>query len=323
MTMSHGGAVLALDFGGSKHAAALWRPHASRFAAYRRVTAPSEGTADADIAAMVDLARSIQGDDPPAAIGVAFGGPVAADRRTVTRSHHVSGWEHRPLAAELEAALGAPARIENDGNAGALGEHAFGAGRGRAALLYVTVSTGVGGGLVLDGKLWRGSRGTAGEFGHVLADPSGPVCVCGRHGCVESIASGQALAAEARDALQRDPSIAPRLYEHCGHDPTRIDARTLASVAPDEPFAATLLARSGAAIGRAIGAVANLLDPGVALLAGGVTRAGEAFWAPLRCAAQAHMMPEVTCTIQSAALGDDAPLWGAVALACARTGRVT
>ena len=142
--------ILALDFGGTKLSAAGWRAGES-FAALERHSKPPGADAAYDLRAMLELAESVMAGAAPEAVGVSFGGPVRAEVGVVRLSHHVPGWEELPLAARLGARYGVPVRIDNDANAAALGEYRYGAGRGCHSLLYLTVSTGVGGGWVLKG----------------------------------------------------------------------------------------------------------------------------------------------------------------------------
>ena len=119
-------------------------------------------------------------------------------------SHHVAGWENIPLKDLLEEEFGVPVSVDNDANVAALGEHRFGAGQGYDSLFYITVSTGVGGGWILNGKPWRGTSGMAGEIGHMVVDPNGPVCLCGKRGCVERLASGPYMAQNVREILENE-----------------------------------------------------------------------------------------------------------------------
>ena len=137
---------------------------------------------------MLRMARGLLTQVPGrlVAIGVSFGGPVDAARGLVRLSHHVPGWEEIPLAEQLRAEFGAPAAVDNDANVAALGEWRFGAGQGAASLLYVTISTGIGGGWVLGGRIWGGADGMAGEIGHMIVRPGGAACACGRRGCTEA-----------------------------------------------------------------------------------------------------------------------------------------
>ncbi|MBI4790623.1 MAG: ROK family protein, partial [Chloroflexi bacterium] len=194
--------LLALDYGGTKLSAAITASGEREWRALERVQSPAGKDAQYDQETMLALARQVLGGRRPAAIGVSFGGPVDAKRGRVILSHHVRGWDDTPLRDQLQSTFGAPVSVDNDANVAALGEYRFGAGRVGARyaspLLYVTVSTGVGGGWVLDGKIHGGADGMAGEIGHTIVDPQGPVCICGRRGCVEIIACGPAIAREAR-----------------------------------------------------------------------------------------------------------------------------
>ena len=170
----------------------------------RRTPAPPQADAQSDVATVLRLADEVLAGEKPAAVGVSFGGPVDAPNGIVRLSHHVPGWEDFPLRERLQAHFGVPVNIENDANVAAFGEYRFGAGQGCSSLLYVTVSTGVGGGWVLDGRIWHGADGIAGEIGHTVADPAGPECLCGKRGCVERFASGPYLAqVDARCARRR------------------------------------------------------------------------------------------------------------------------
>ena len=200
------GLCLALDFGGTKLAAGLvnWRTGEVLRQA-RCATVGSRGARGqiADMLGLVEGELGLAGAGRPAidAVGVSFGGPVDTGRGIVLQSHHVEGWEGLPLAAELGATFHCPVYLENDANAVALGEYRYGAGRGARTVVYITVSTGIGGGIVLEGELWRGSHGVAGEVGHMVVRPGGPLCTCGNRGCLESLASGPSIARRAREAL--------------------------------------------------------------------------------------------------------------------------
>jgi len=308
--------LLALDFGGTKLTAATLAAGDRTWRRHERCFTPPDGDAATDWREMLALARSVLADDRPAAIGVSFGGPVDFNRGLVRLSHHVPGWENVPLAARLTAALGAPAAVDNDANAAALGEARYGAGVGVADLLYVTVSTGVGGGWILGGHPWRGAAGLAGEIGHTVVDPAGPQCLCGKRGCVERLASGPYLAADARAALAADRGAGPLLWQRVNGDLAAITGRTVAeAAAAGDPLAAGLIRRSGHSLGVGLGNALNLVNPARILLGGGVTKSGADWWAAVRSAARATALPEFEFEILPAGLGDDAPLWGAAALA--------
>jgi glucokinase len=308
--------VLALDFGGTKHTAGLTRRGERAWLATAREFAPGHATAADDLEIMLRLARGLLEGRRPGVTGVSFGGPVDFYSGTVRLSHHVPGWENHALALRLETELGAPAWVDNDANVAALGEFQFGAGQGCESLLYMTVSTGVGGGWVLKGHIWRGHDRMAGEIGHMVVEPGGPECVCGKRGCVERIASGTNIALQAREWLAAQPQRGGKLREMVKQDISAVDARTVAQAAAQgDDLAWEALARGARALGTGIGNAANLVNPQRFVLGGGVTKSGERWWQAVRAAARATALPEVQVEIVPAALGDEAPLWGAVALA--------
>ena len=307
---------LVLDFGGTKHTAAVIVAGEREWRACRRAFSPPGADAAYDRATMRALAGELLAGERPAAVGVSFGGPVDARTGTVRLSHHVPGWENTPLRAILEAEFGAPASVDNDANVAALGEHRFGAGQGTESLMYITVSTGVGGGWVLNGQPWRGAEGMAGEIGHTVVDPHGPVCLCGKRGCVERLASGPYIAQRAREWLEAQPERGQVLRELAGHDLQAVTAQLVSQAAAQgDGLAWEALEVAAWALGVGIGNAANLVNPQRFILGGGVTKAGERFWEVVRRVARQTALPEVHFEVVPAALGDDAPLWGAVALA--------
>ncbi len=331
--------ILALDFGGTKLTAALfgleeapakaakgaksakevsswrplptWRSLREPLPFYflldlRRVLTPDGANAAYELAAMLALARDLLAGRAPAAAGVSFGGPVDFAAGVVRLSHHVRGWEGVSLRDRLAVEFGCPVAVDNDANVAALGEHRYGAGRGLSDLMYITVSTGVGGGWILGGRPWRGHEGMAGEIGHTVADPAGPPCLCGKRGCVERLASGPYMAA---DYVAQAVSLP-------GREGTAINGRDVAErAATGDALAREIRLRGAWALGVGIGHAANLINPQRFILGGGVTKAGAAWWAEVRRSAAATALPEVHFDIVPAALGDDAPLWGALALA--------
>ncbi|MEX2540984.1 MAG: ROK family protein [Trueperaceae bacterium] len=315
------GALLALDFGGTKISAALTESGSKEWLALERRLSPVGADATSDQRIALELAGEVLGGRRPAAVGVSFGGPVWAESGAVKLSHHVPGWEGVALAERLKGEFGVPVAVENDGIIAALGEHRYGAGRDVSSLLYLTVSTGVGGGVILDGRIWHGADGMAGHIGHLRLEPDGPPCVCGSRGCLESIAAGPAIAAEARRRISLAPHAGSVLLELAGDDPATVTAWHVAEAATaGDPLALAVMERAAAALGIAIGSAANLLNPDRILVGGGVSKSGDGLWKTMRRLARETAMPEVSLHLAPAGLGDDAPLWGAVALAEDLTG---
>lgn len=325
--------ILGLDFGGTKLAAGLVDPASGAVVARASGPTPAGG-AEAGMAAMLDLARALLSSDqgpgtkdemlsspvvggrwPMVGVGVSFGGPVEADGRTVRLSMHVPGWEGLALADRLERVFGAPAAIANDGDAAGLAEYRFGAGRGVRHMLYLTVSTGIGGGVIVDGRLHRGERAWAGEVGHMVLKPDGPPCPCGRNGCLESLASGLSVARAARGRLQRrratDVAAGSALDALV---PEAITARDVAdATARGDPLAREIWEEAMGWLGIGIASAANLLDPGRVVLGGGLTRAGALLFDPVRrVVAQRALDPAIE--VVPAALGDDVGILGGAAL---------
>ncbi|NEP90793.1 MAG: ROK family protein [Okeania sp. SIO2C2] len=308
--------ILALDFGGTKLAAAVLNAGERNWQDYQKTFSPPHASAQTDIEIMQTISHNLLKGEKPAAIGVSFGGPVDATTGTVRLSHHVKGWENIPLKQILETEFNSPVIVDNDANVAALGEHRFGAGQGYDNLLYITVSTGVGGGWILNGKPWRGVQSMAGEIGHVTVDPEGPICLCGKRGCVERLASGPYIAQQVREKLQYQPKEGQILRSLVNNDLEAITAREVSEAAiQGDKIAIKAIELAGWGLGVGIGNVANLVNPKRFILGGGVMKAGELLWETLQRVARETALPEVNFEILPAALGDEAPLWGAVALA--------
>ena len=226
---------------------------------------------------------------------------------TVRLSHHVPGWEDTPLRNQLQAEFGVPAAVDNDANVAALGEWRFGAGQGCASLLYVTVSTGIGGGWVLAGEIYSGADGMAGEIGHIVVRPGGAECACGKRGCLEIEACGTALARKMRErgaAVGRPTQAAEPIT---GESVSR-------AARQGDPLAQEVMDDAACMLGTGLGGAINLMNPQRIVLGGGVTKSGERWWRSVRETARAHALPQMRVDIVPAVLGDDAPLWGAVTL---------
>jgi len=308
--------ILALDFGGTKHTAGIVESGATQWSAREQVFSPPNADARYDLDTVLELGRRLLGEAQPVAVGVSFGGPVDAATNTVRLSHHVPGWENLPLGKILEDEFHAPVQIDNDANAAALGEYRFGAGQGFVNLFYITISTGVGGGWILNGHAWRGTDSMAGEIGHTVVDPRGPECLCGKRGCVERLASGRYMAQDARQRLYENVLQESSLRELCNGNLESIDGAMISQAAAlGDKLSIELLERSARGLGVGIGNAANLVNPQRFILGGGVTKSGERWWQVVRETARQTALPEVQFEIIPAALGDDAPLWGAVALA--------
>ncbi|MDR5675949.1 MAG: ROK family protein [Armatimonadota bacterium] len=301
-------AAVAVDLGGTWIRAGRVSPAGAVMEAVRVPTPQTGPEAVAD--AIGELVRRL-GPLPPGRVGVAVPGPLSVREGVVFEPPNLKGWRDVPLRGMLEERLGRPVVLENDANAAAVGEWWCGAGRGSRHLVYVTVSTGVGGGLVLDGRLYRGATDTAGEIGHVLVDPEGPVCSCGRRGHLEGIASGPAIARWVHERIREGrPSVLAT-----GRP---FSAREVAEAAEaGDALAREAFERAGRYLGWTVAGLLNLLNPEVVVIGGGVARAGRWLFDPLREAAReaSFERPWQAARIVPAALGDRAGLVGAAYVA--------
>jgi glucokinase len=303
--------VLAVDVGGTKLATAVVDA-AGAVAGHVEVPTPPADAETIFGALGAAIARSLAaaGAAPAglAGIGVGCGGPMRYPQGIVSPLN-IPGWRDFPLRARLAAAYGLPTVVDNDAKAMALGEYWRGAGQGCRALLGMVVSTGVGGGLVVEGRLLHGAQGNAGHVGHVIVAPSGPRCACGARGCVEAIASGPSIARAAAAALRRGQ--APVM----AGGPLTAEAVAAAARAGD-PLAGALFARAGRALGRGIASAAALVDLDRVVVGGGVSQAGALLFDPLRAelARRARLSFTRDLPVVPAALGRQAGLVGAAAL---------
>jgi glucokinase len=308
--------LLGLDFGGTKLTAGLALAGESELLARRQSPTPAEAGPRRVFEEMARLARSLGAGWPPAGVGISFGGPVDPERGLVRTCHHLPGWEDAPLIHWAEKEFGVPAAMDNDANVAALGEHRFGAGRGCDHLLHVNVGTGIGGGIVLHGQVYQGATGMAGEIGHMVVQPGGALCTCGRRGCLEALASGPAIAREARERLGREPGRGQTLLSLVGGKAERITAQAVSEAAAQgDELAREVVAHAARMLGLGIANAINLINPTRVTIGGGVVKMGPAWREGVLAAARADAMPDCPVDIVPAALGDDAPLWGAIALA--------
>jgi glucokinase len=312
---------LGVDLGGTKILTALVGEGGEVLARARAAT-PQDGPAavmDA-IAATVEDACRAGGVEvrEVAAVGAGAPGPLDPVSGVVFQPPNLAGWRDVPLRDLLVARFGLPSIVENDANAAALGEHWVGAGAGVDDLVYITVSTGIGGGLILRGRIYHGVSGTAGEVGHMVIDPSGPRCPCGRRGCLEALASGTAIGRAAREAVAAGRPTA--LAALAGGGLTAAEVARAAS--EGDAVAREVYARAAAALGAGVTNLVNLLNPAMVVLGGGVMRAGELLLGPVRriVRQEAFDRPGAVVQIVPARLGDDAGAVGAAAVARARGG---
>jgi glucokinase len=247
---------------------------------------------------------------------VGAAGFVSADRRSVYFAPNLR-WGDEPVAVLLQKAIGLPVVVENDANAAAWAEFRFGAGRGAPDQLTVVLGTGIGGGLILDGELYRGGHGVAGEIGHVGLVRGGLPCPCGRRGCFEQYASGRALQRQARAAAAA--GSAPSLLEAAGGDPEAVTGTMVTEQAEaGAQDALALLDDYADALGVGIASLVSVLDPGLVILGGGVSDAGEVLLGPVRAAVGREVAGgdrRPLTELRIAALGNDAGLIGAADLA--------
>lgn len=311
--------VLGIDIGGTKVAAGLVDSAGAIVSRHRGPT-PAAGAAAAGLQAVCDVAAAALATSAGRrvrAVGICAPGPVDPRAGVILNPPNLPHWHNVPLVAEAEQRLGLPARLENDANAAALAEALWGAGKGAASLFYVTVGTGIGTGVVLDGKIYSGSRGAAVEGGHVTIDYRGELCGCGKRGCIETLISGPALARRARQRLSDTQGRSSAILGLAGGKIEAVTAETVAAAhRAADPLAHELLTDTADYAAIWLGSMVDVLDPDVIVFGGGMSEVFAAWFDHLRekipawsINPHAHEIP-----LRRAAYGEDSGIAGAAAL---------
>lgn len=311
---------VGFDLGGSKMLAVVYdgdfRPVARKRKRTRGHGGASEGLSR--IVALIEAALEAAGAPREALAGIGFGcpGPLDLDKGVVLEMPNL-GWKKVKVKAELERAFSCPAIVVNDVDAGVYGEYRSGAARGSRCVVGVFPGTGIGGGAVYQGEIIRGARGSALEIGHVPVSRDGPLCGCGRRGCLEAVAGRLAISAAAAMAAYRGE--APGLLQAAGTDLQNIRSRVIAdSIAAGDKAVETIVREAARTIGWAMAGIVNVMAPDTVLLGGGlVNDMPELFVSEIDAALRAQVMPAFADTfkVTAAKLGDDASVTGAAALA--------
>jgi len=246
-------------------------------------------------------------------IGIGLGSPGPLDRKTGTVIETPNlGWRNFPLRDLISNSIGLPAELDNDANCATIGEWWMGAGKGTSTLVGVTLGTGIGGGIVLDGRVFHGAADVAGEVGHMTIDSTGRKCKCGNYGCLEAYASGPAIAARALEGLETgETSLLPSLV---GGDLSRVTAETVyEAIIAGDLYAKEVMRETAKFLGAGLANLINLLNPEMVVISGGVTRAGEHLFEPLRAQIRrrAFRHAEESCRIVSTGLSGMAGVIGA------------
>jgi glucokinase len=319
--MAYVSATIGLDIGGTKISGGVIDASGVILARGRKDT-PAHDPA-AIIQESVNLIRELSVEHEIDAVGVACAGFIDRSRSTVLFAPNLA-WRDEPFKQHLESVLHLPAILENDANAATWGEFRFGAATEADDMVLLTVGTGIGGGIVVDGVLMRGAFGVAAELGHMRVVPGGIRCGCGNRGCWEQYASGSALVREARELIVSGTPHAARLGELCGGDPAALSGRDVTRAAVEgDPAAVELLADLGTWIGEGLASVAAVLDPELIVLGGGVSEAEGLLIDPALAAFRRQLTgrghrPEARFAVAS--LGNDAGMIGAADMAARACG---
>jgi len=304
--------TIGIDVGGTKVLGGVVSETGEILTTARRETPREGGRALTETIADValELAKQFSVDS----IGVSAAGFISSDRQTMLATPNIAGWNGVNLDQELTQIIGKRIVLENDANSAAWGEFKFGAGRGRTDLMLLTLGTGVGGGLILDGKLFRGAFGIGAELGHLRVVPDGHLCGCGIRGCLEQYASGSALMRHAREAISASPDLARNLLARGDGTLEGLKGHHITEAARDEdPVALAAFNTMANYLGAGIASLCAVIDPSCIVLGGGVIDAGEIFLGPTREAALRlipftgkHPYPDIV----PAELGNNAGLVG-------------
>ncbi|MEU0597413.1 ROK family protein [Streptomyces sp. NPDC006393] len=316
-------AVLGLDIGGTKLAAGVVGADGTVHSFLVTPTLVQEGV-QAVLARLFDLGHKAMDESELApqriaAVGIGCGGPLDPEAGVLLCPPHLPGWIDVPITRLTEDRYGLPAVLDNDATAAATGEHRFGAGRGTRHMIYLTVSTGVGGGIVVDGCTYRGAAGNGGELGHVTVDRNGRHCRgCGRAGCLEAYVSGTSIAERAREAVaEAEAAGRPTTLSACS---PLTAADVSREAAAQDAVATQVWVATTQALACGVTSLVNVFEPELVVLGGGVTRAGEQLLAPVRRIVRERAMGPAAhaVRIEPARSGDRVGVVGAAAVAFER-----
>jgi glucokinase len=311
--------VIGIDVGGTKIAAGLVDRDANIL--FRQSSRSHSNQAPEKIietiTQIVEESRAFSrtNQDVLRGVGVGFAGHINSKRGTVLTNSNLPGWDNHPLRSILQERTNLPVTVENDANCAAWGEFRYGAGRTSQHMCFVTFSTGFGMGIIIDGQLYRGACGTAGEIGHTVVDPNGPKCTCGKHGCLMCYACGMALDQMARDSLSKEGSS--RLKEMCCDCPEHIPAELIAQAAREgDPLANKLLEIAGRYFGIGLSTIVQVINPDTIVIGGGLARIGPPLLNPCIRSLNDNIHPVLvnSARIVLSELWEDAGLLGAAEL---------
>lgn len=308
--------TIGVDVGGTKIAAGVVDKNGSIIEMLKRPTPAADPAKTIEV--ISEAVRQLAGAYEVEAVGIGAAGFVEESRSTVRFAPNLA-WRDEPVAQQVQDRVRLPVFVENDANAAAWAEARLGAGRGHDSMVLITVGTGIGAGFVINGELYRGRFGMAGEPGHYRVVPEGRLCGCGNRGCWEQYASGSALVAEARDYARRSPGAAVRLLQLGGGTPEGITGPEVTTAAREGDFGALRCFEIvGRWLGEGLADLAAILDPGCFVLGGGVSEAGDLLLDEARRAFEVGLTGRQYRThseIVLAELGQDAGLIGAADLA--------
>jgi glucokinase len=306
--------VIGVDLGGTNVRSAVV-DNQGKVSHNARLSVAGSGSADVVIDRVVECVNQTLdscGRENVRGVGVGTPGLIIAETGTIVYAPNVPGWVDLPLQSILEERFGLPVTIENDANAWGIGEQWIGGGTGYKNMVCLTLGTGVGGAIIFDNRVWRGSNGAGGEVGHIIVVENGAVCGCGAPGCLEAYASAPAIARQAREALQSGKTS--RLTEMCGGDIETIDAEMIAQAAMEgDRVASDVMYRAATLLGIAVAGLTNLLNPELFVIGGGVVKAGNLIFDPIweQVDRIAYKWSASILKIVPATLGDDAGIIGA------------
>ncbi len=305
--MSH---TVAVDIGGTHIRVAVFEPNSIKPIVHQRTRSHANKSGVYD--RLEKAIEAVWPKEKVGAIGIASPGPLDPHTGRILATPNIPEWQNFPLTPKLAHHFGVPAYLDNDANMAGLAEWKYGAGKGHQDMVYLTISTGIGGGVISNGCLLQGFRGMGGELGHILIDPNGPLCGCGQRGHIESFSSGPSIARYVNEQINAGQKSTLRAQPD-------LSAAQIADAAwAGDSLAISAFERAGYYLGMAVANYLAIFDPSIVIFGGGVSQVGDYLFKPFEESLRKHTFhPHYLddLVITKAALGDDAGLLGALALA--------